>query len=50
MQKQLRHKRFRQTRNQSSTRRHLSLQVSGIIVPKGNEYNDIYKRPDFIHT
>jgi len=51
MLKSLRHKRFRILNESSSLLSCIRcMQVQGNIVPTGNEYNDIYKRSDHIHT
>ena len=51
MLKQLRHKRFRTMNDLSSMLdcHWYAKQVSS-IVPIGNEYDDIHKRPDYIYT
>ena len=47
---QLRHKRFRTMDEISSLSYHWFAVEQGSIVPMGNDYNDIIKRPDCIYT
>jgi len=50
MLKQLRHKRFRMIDEISSLSCHWYAMEQRSIVPKGDDKNDIHKRPDCIYT
>jgi hypothetical protein len=47
---QLRYKRFRSMDELSSLSCHWFGMEQGGIVPKGNDYDDIHKRPDCIYA